>query len=230
MRAVTPQLRVRVTQSLIFVIYGVWFVGPFLAAGSWRWTQGWVALAVLVPVVLGHAMAVRRLNPALVRERQSVKPDTEPWDLAWNVVYWALMASVPVLAGLEARFDVEPGPWEELIVGAGLLALAFALSAWAMASNVFFEPTVRLQKERGQTVVDTGPYAAIRHPGYAGLVLWALATPLVLRSAWAWGGAVAVVAWLVVRTAREDRFLKKRLSGYADYAARVPYRLVPGVW
>jgi protein-S-isoprenylcysteine O-methyltransferase Ste14 len=230
MPAVTPEFRIRLTQLSIFVIYGAWLVGPFLAAGSFGWVPGWAALGALAVVAAGHQLAVRLLNPGLVRERQTVKPDTEPWDLAWNVVFWALMASGPVLAGLEARQGAEPGSWLEFAAGCGLLVLGFSLSGWAMASNPFFEPTVRLQKERGQTPVDTGPYATIRHPGYAGLALWALATPLLLRSAWAWAGALASVAWLVVRTAREDRFLKKRLAGYGDYASRVPFRLVPGVW
>ena len=99
-----------------------------------------------------------------------------------------------------------------------------------MSVNPFFEGTVRLQTERGQRVVDSGPYAKVRHPGYAGLCLWALATPLLLRapvSAWVAG---ATVAWVVLRTVLEDRLLRRGLAGYEDYVRRVRWRLVPGLW
>jgi protein-S-isoprenylcysteine O-methyltransferase Ste14 len=78
--------------------------------------------------------------------------------------------------------------------------------------------------------VDQGPYGTIRHPGYAALAGWALATPLLLRSRWALAPALFSVAWVVLRTALEDRLLRRGLRGYDAYARRVRWRLVPRVW
>ena len=99
-----------------------------------------------------------------------------------------------------------------------------------MASNAFFSAYVRIQTERGHAVVSTGPYRWVRHPGYASGLGSTLATPFVLGSVWALVPAGLVVVLLVVRTALEDRTLRKELPGYAEYSGRVRFRLVPGVW
>jgi protein-S-isoprenylcysteine O-methyltransferase Ste14 len=109
-----------------------------------------------------------------------------------------------------------------------LLAAGMALSAAAFAANPFFEGTVRIQAELAQRPIDAGPYRRIRHPGYAGLILWALASPLLLGSAWSLVPAVAAVAWVVLRTALEDATLRRELPGYGAYARRVRWRLLPG--
>lgn len=104
------------------------------------------------------------------------------------------------------------------------------ITAWAQAVNRFFEPGVRLQRERGQYVVTSGPYAAVRHPGYAGALMTFAGLALALGSWWALVPAAVAGALLILRTALEDALLRERLEGYADYARRVRFRLVPGVW
>ena len=99
-----------------------------------------------------------------------------------------------------------------------------------MATNRFYGRYVRIQTDRGHTVVTTGPYRCVRHPAYAGLILFMLATALALESLWALIPAGLVAAVLVVRTVLEDRTLRSELLGYDDYAQRTRYRLVPGVW
>ena len=101
---------------------------------------------------------------------------------------------------------------------------------WAESVNKHFEPTVRIQTERGHTVVDTGPYTIVRHPGYLAASLLVLGMPLALGSFWALIPAVISYLLLVVRTALEDRTLQDELPGYREYAERVRYRLIPGVW
>jgi protein-S-isoprenylcysteine O-methyltransferase Ste14 len=101
---------------------------------------------------------------------------------------------------------------------------------WAMASNPFFATTVRIQAERGHTVASSGPYQWIRHPGYAGSLVYTLMTPLVLCSWWTVIPAVLTIALIILRTGLEDQTLKTELPGYEEYAGRVRHRLVPGVW
>jgi len=99
-----------------------------------------------------------------------------------------------------------------------------------MAANIYFSTTVRIQDDRGHRVVSSGPYQFVRHPGYVGMILIYLGAPIMLGSWWALipGGLNGVA--FIVRTALEDRTLQNELSGYSDYAGRVPYRLLPGVW
>lgn len=211
------------------VVFAAWGVAPFVAAGSWTWWPGWAHLGAQLVLQLGRSVWVRRKNPALSRARQRIGEGTPAWDVAWNALFWPLMASVAIVAGFDARTGSTLPPWT-WPVGFALLAGAVALSARAMGENPHFEGTVRVQTEREHRVIDTGPYAVVRHPGYVGLAVWALATPLLLLSAWAFVPAGVTAAWVVVRTALEDAFLRRNLRGYDAYAARVRARLVPGVW
>lgn len=219
----------RAASAVIVVTLAAWVVVPFLVAGP-RWVQGWLYVGVLVPALVVQQTLVRRKNAALRDARREIGAGTQRWDLYWNPVFWLGMASEPVLAAVESRETPVPGASWQLLAGVVVLAAGLGLSAWAMASNPFFEGTVRLQTDRGQVVVEQGPYRFVRHPGYVGLILWAQATPLLLRSTWAWAGALFVVAWVVLRTALEDRFLRAGLAGYEAYTTRTRARLVPGLW
>ena len=99
-----------------------------------------------------------------------------------------------------------------------------------MVANAFFVATVRIQTDRNQMVISSGPYRYVRHPGYAGTILLHLAMPFMLNSLWALIPAGLIVLVLIVRTALEDKTLHDELLGYKEYAARVRYRLLPGVW
>src|SRR6185312_15128831 len=111
-----------------------------------------------------------------------------------------------------------------------LFVLSFAGQTWPQAVNRHFEPGVRIQEDRGQKVIDTGPYAIVRHPGYISGALLALSMPLMLASWWALLPALVAVAALAVRTPFEERTLRDGLPGYTEYTQRVKYRWVPGVW
>ena len=120
--------------------------------------------------------------------------------------------------------------WWFVGLGYLLLTTGTAITAWAQAVNRFFEPGVRIQTERGHHVVETGPYAIIRHPGYFGACLLFAGTALALGSWWALIPAGFAVLLILIRTEWEDRTLHTELAGYATYAQRVPFRLIPGVW
>jgi protein-S-isoprenylcysteine O-methyltransferase Ste14 len=139
------------------------------------------------------------------------------------------MISIPVTTAVAAcRLVLAPLAAPSIAVGVLPYGSAMALSAAAMAANPAFEGSARIQP--GQAVADTGPYRHVRHPGYAALALWAISGPFLLRSREALAPAAVTAAWVVARTVLEDRMLRAELHGYREYAARVRWRLVPGMW
>jgi len=139
--------------------------------------------------------------------------------------------AVWITAGLDERFHWSNGrSFVTFAAGLALAVLGAVVTAWAMRSNQFFSSVVRIQKDRRHTVVEDGPYRFIRHPGYAGMLVFGLVTPLILGSYWALVPAAATASVLILRTAMEDSTLHNELEGYVDYARRVRYRLIPAIW
>lgn len=203
----------------------------FGAAGTIRWARGWAYVALLVLSLSAHRVYVAHRNPGLLARRQRIGEGTKSWDKVWNALFWPLMLSVVTTSALDVeRFHASVMPPALWLLGALMLSGGMALSAWAMGSNPYFEGTVRIQTELDHRVIDTGPYAWIRHPGYVGLILWALATPFLLGSWYALAPAGVVTGWIVLRTALEDATLRRELAGYDAYTRRVRYRLVPRLW
>jgi len=153
-------------------------------------------------------------------------------DRIFRSLILAFMVVHLVVAGLDAgRFGWTPAlPTAVHAAGLGLYVLGVLTSVWAMSVNRFFEPTVRLQTDRDQHPVTAGPYRLVRHPGYAGMLLAVFAECAVFGSLWAALPALAFAATLAARTAMEDRMLRERLNGYAEYASAVRFRLMPCVW
>jgi protein-S-isoprenylcysteine O-methyltransferase Ste14 len=206
--------------------------GLFGSAGTLRWWNAWVFLAVGIAAITALTLTVFRRSPDLVEERRTAAPKAKAWDrilvplLAVILPYLAI-----VLAGLDRRFGWTLPIAIPVSLGAlAILLAANALTFWAMACNRFFSSHVRIQQDRGHTVVSHGPYAYVRHPGYTGAILYALASPILLGSRVAFWASVASLGLWIVRTALEDRMLQAELAGYREYAAHVRYRLVPLVW
>lgn len=211
-------------------VYAAWLVVPFLLARSAAWPAGWLHLGVVVVGSAAESLFVARWNPKLKARHKQIGAGTKGWDLAWNVAYWPLMASIAAVGGLQHGTGGRSLPAWAWPAGLIVVASGFVFSAWAMGTNPYFEATVRIQADADHQVFEGGPYRLVRHPGYLGLVLWALGTPLLLRSAWSIGAALAAAAWIVLRTALEDATLRRELPGYDDYTRRTRYRLVPGIW
>jgi protein-S-isoprenylcysteine O-methyltransferase Ste14 len=178
-------------------------------------------------------LIVRRVHPDLIRERARGMgaQDTKPWDkvlapmLAFGSFFAAIVAGLDHLYGWSAAFPV----WAN-IAALIVIVLGYTFSSWALIVNRFFSGTVRIQTERGHHVVTDGPYRFVRHPGYAGALLGFVLIPLLLDSLWALLPAGLLIAVVVVRTSLEDRTLQAELPGYAEYAQKTRYRLVPGIW
>ncbi|NIN73082.1 MAG: DUF1295 domain-containing protein [Gemmatimonadetes bacterium] len=203
----------------------------FLPAGRWDWTMGWALIAVMLVLVCINMAVLLVKNPEVIRERMRGGKGTRKWDrlVAGSMVPFAL--AVVLLGGLDQRFGWSPpfAPWIQ--VGAlGMLVLGDLIFLWAMAENKFFASMVRIQSERGHYVVTGGPYRYVRHPGYVGWYILMIGLAVALGSLWGFIPAAVLLALMLVRTALEDRTLRKELAGYQEYAERVRYRLIPGVW
>ena len=206
-------------------------LGLFLPAGTWAWLRGWLFLGVVVAAGVVITLYLRRVNPEVIAARVNRHEGTKGWDRWVLGLFLPAMASIlPVAALDDGRFHWSHVPWWACGIGYVSLIAGLAGLTWAESVNKFFEPTVRIQADRSHHVIDTGPYALVRHPGYAAAFLLIVGMPLVLGSYWALVPAVISYLLLVVRTALEDRTLQEELPGYKDYARRVRYRLVPGAW
>lgn len=200
----------------------------FIPAGTLAWPMAWVLVGFTVISMVINSLMVR---PDLIDERTHRHADAKPFDR------YLVMAIV--LTGLAAigvsGFDFRYGWTVSLPPAVQVTAFVFVVLSglivmWATTSNPFFSAVIRIQSERGHSVVSTGPYRYIRHPGYAGWCLYMICLPLMLGSLVALIPGMIATGLDIVRTYLEDRILMSELAGYKDYAARVRYRLVPGVW
>ena len=228
------------TKHLIVAVIGLLlylFLVPallFISAGTVNWPMAWVYVVLLLASTVGSRLIVFWRNPETLRERArfTSSEGIKSWDrvLVMIVGLFGPMV-VAIVAGLDRRWgwsgDV---PLGVQVVGAVLIAGGYGLAVWAMVENAFFSSVARIQEDRAQKVVTTGPYRIVRHPSYAGALLAALALPFVLDAIWALIPAALLGAALVLRTALEDRMLNEELDGYLRYAERTRYRLVPGLW
>lgn len=210
---------------------GLFAVIVLWPAGRLDWWAGWIYLALVITSQVAALIYLQRVNPDVIRHRLSIGAGTKRWDKIWAVCFTPAFLGIFLVAGFDAvRFEwsaMSPWLWP---LGLAIWVPGNTLFTWSMGVNPFFEKTVRIQKEGGHRVVDTGPYRLVRHPGYLGFFGWSLSAPLLLGSWWAFLPALLSIVAIVIRTVLEDRTLREELSGYQEYAARVRYRLIPGVW
>ncbi len=210
----------------------LWLAGIFGAAGTLDWGRGWVYVALNGAGMAAVGIILRRFNPELLEARmQWRRKDTKPFDRIFMAVYAPLAYLQNVVAGVDAvRYGWSSVPVGWAYAGVALLFLGYFLVARVMAVNQHAETTVRIQKDRGHTVVSTGPYRWVRHPMYVGMMLMHLGAPLILGSLWALALTGLIIPLVIWRTALEDRTLQRELEGYREYASKTPYRLVPNLW
>lgn len=203
----------------------------FAGSGCFRWPEAWLFILLTAATQATLYRILMKVSPGLLIERASMQQATKPWDKAIApLVAVVLPLAAWIVAALDHRFGWSHPALLARALGFVTAVAGVALMMWAMAANRFFSATVRIQPERGHTVVSHGPYAYVRHPGYIGLIAYTLATAPALGSDYALVPAVLCVAVLILRTALEDRTLHAELPGYREYALRVRARLVPLVW
>ncbi len=189
---------------------------------------------VTISLTVLSRVAVLRATPELLRERARFDEatDAKSWDRPLVLLVAIVLPLVGlVIAGLDDRWGWSPDlPLWLQIAALILVALGTLIGTWAMVVNKFFSAVVRIQKDRGHTVVTDGPYRYVRHPAYLSNVVVAFASAVALDSLWAFIPAGLTTLLCILRTALEDKTLQEELPGYKEYAARVRYRLLPGVW
>lgn len=232
MKKPVQSIPLRAVILMLFFIVFIPFL-PLLITWRWNWWEAWV-YAVLN--ILGFAfsrLAAARRNPDILAERARFlqHDDAKSFDKILAPLVGLGGALIPLVAGLDVRFgwsisfDMLGKTLSLLVITAG-----YVLASYALVENRFFSGMVRIQTDRDHRVVTSGPYSLVRHPGYAGALLSYLGTPIFLNAVWAFIPVVFISVLLIIRTSLEDQALQAELDGYREYAAKVRYRLFPGVW
>jgi len=205
-----------------------------ICGGDLGWWQAWFYSLLIVAAGIGGRIWAEQRHPGLMAERQNIENVKNA--KSWDKVLAPLMAvsvgfPMVIVAGLDHRYNWSPEfPLWLIVIGFILISFGYAFATRALAENKFFSSVVRIQTERGHVVCDSGPYRFVRHPGYAGNIPPLLGIVLALGSVWTLIPAVVALIIAVIRTALEDQTLQEELSGYRDYARRVRYRLIPGIY
>jgi len=205
----------------------------FFAAGTIAWTAGWIFLLLFFVFTVLLSLWLLRYNPGLLTERMTGtgKADQKGWDKIFFALANLLFIGWIVLMPLDAmRFHWSQVPIWLQVIGALLLLSSFYLFFLTFRENSYLSPAVRIQQDRGHTVVSTGPYHYIRHPMYAAALVFLVGISLLLGS---WYGLIVGLALIIavsIRAVQEERTLIAELPGYDNYITQVRYRLIPYIW
>jgi protein-S-isoprenylcysteine O-methyltransferase Ste14 len=204
----------------------------FISAGSPRFWQAWVFLALMLPLGVGSGIYFYKLDPKLLERRLLVREKVGEQKIIIILVR-ALMAFSLCLSGLDYRLG-----WSRKILGSvplwlTILSLAMVLGLWLLtiwiiSVNRFAASVIRV--EAAQSVISTGPYRLVRHPMYSTAIVWFLFLPLGLGSYVALAAFAFLIPLLVLRLLNEEKVLRRELPGYAEYCQRTRFRLIPFVW
>ncbi|HUE99512.1 MAG TPA: isoprenylcysteine carboxylmethyltransferase family protein [Anaerolineales bacterium] len=217
----------------MFIIVVAFPLLPMIISGDWAWWEVWAyALISMAGFFISRLLAAQHYPDILEERARSMGlQDAKSWDKILAPILALGGIFILVVAGLDRLFGwTTPLPLTTKIIAIIVIILGFLLGSWALIENRFFSGVVRIQKDRGQHVISSGPYRYIRHPGYAGALWTYLATPLLLDSAWAFIPAILLIGVIALRTALEDKTLQEELPGYREFAQKTRYRLVPGIW
>jgi protein-S-isoprenylcysteine O-methyltransferase Ste14 len=209
-----------------------WGALLLLSAGTWRWLSAWIYVIGSLGSSLLSDNLLRRNAPDTAVERAR-SPFQKTQTLSDRVVLFVMMmtnAVLMIVAGMDERFGWSDVPVAVQIAGAAFISITAYTTYRVALENRFAAAVVKIQKDRGHEVIDTGPYQFVRHPMYAGLIFRLIGTPLLLGSWWGLCPASVSIILVVVRIFLEERALSTGLDGYNGYIERVPYRLIPLVW
>lgn len=214
---------------IMLLLQGILF---FISAGRLNVANAWIYFSIAVIITVFNAIYMVRYIPGLVNQRGEHRDGTKTWDLILLFPFFTIPVFLfPVVAGLDVgRYKWTGMNHAILVLAVFLYIFADFINLWAMKVNRHFEGTVRIQEDRDHKVISSGPYRFIRHPGYLSMAIALIAPSLILGSVWSLIPAALTIIILIIRTKLEDDFLKKELNGYLEYANKVKYRLLPGIW
>ena len=202
----------------------------FIPAGTLDYWQAWLFMAVFVcaSAAIGVYLAIR--DPKLLERRMRVGPRAEKEPAQKIIMVFATLGFIVMLVfpALDRRFGWSAVPGSVSVLGDALIALGFLFTFFVLRENTYSASTVQIAE--GQTVISTGPYALVRHPMYAGALVMLIGIPLALGCWWGLFALLFILPVLIWRLLDEERFLRQNLAGYADYQAKVKYRLLPFIW
>jgi len=208
------------------------FMGALIfgLAGTLRYWQAWLYLVLFFGLSGLLTAELLRRDPALLERRMKGGPQAERRPAQQIIMVGASLAFLSLLAvpALDYRFHWSSVPVAGIVLGNVLFAIGFLFVGRVYRENTYTSATIEIHE--GQRVIDTGPYAIVRHPMYSGALLYMLGTPLALGSYWGLLGFVLMLLVIVWRLQDEEAMLARELPGYAEYRQRVRWRLLPGVW
>src|ERR1700737_4061815 len=214
----------------------IWIVAMgallFVPAGTLHWPAAWVFLSTIAILGIAAGLCLAKTDPALLAGgmRPLMQNDQPAAEKNFMLVFGFVALVWFVAIGLDRRYHASDVPLALQAPGLAMLVFSTGFIMWVMRENSFAAPVVKLQTERGHRVISTGPYAWVRHPMYSGTVLFFVGMPLLLGSWWGVALSPLFILLFAIRAGIEERALLAGLPAYADYAARVRYRLLPGVW
>lgn len=202
-----------------------------LAAGTLRYMRGWIYFSIYFIISIITLVIMFYNRTETLSERGKKHDNTKSWDkICVGVYVLSAFYVIYIITGLDVRFGWSHLPTAYLYAGLVLYAISTVMGIWPLMENKHFESMSRFQSDRKQTVITTGPYRFVRHPGYLAIIVWALAVPMILGSLYAGLVSAVIIITITIRTYLEDAMLKNELSGYLDYASKVKYRLIPFIW
>lgn len=204
-----------------------------IMAGTFRvGTQALIYLIILTGSYIVELSAIAYNNPEVLNERvKNINKGTKSWDkilLSLYVICAYLVMNIFI--GLDVKYGWPHMGFNYCYIGLALYIFSVVIGTKSLLENKYFESSSRIQTERNQTVVSTGVYSVIRHPGYTSIIIWAISIPLLIGAIYTLIPSGAIIIIIFVRTYLEDRMLRKELEGYQEYSNKVKYRIIPYVW
>ncbi len=203
----------------------------FICAGRINYTQGWIFLSVNMLSTLMNYLMIPQ-DSELVNERSNPGEVIKSWDKLLLGLSALIYVIIIVLAGLDSgRFHWNPNFNLNIsISGVVLILTGQILFLTARRQNEFFSTVVRIQRDRGHVVCDTGLYKIVRHPGYLGMIISLMGIPLITTSLWSTIPTFIAIILLLIRTSLEDKTLIRELDGYFEYTGKTRRKLMPFIW
>ncbi len=218
-------MRLVVTRVVMFFVFLGLFL--FLPAGTWKFWQAWMWLAMMITLMLVTLRYLLKNDPALLERRMRMRERVGAQQKIIGVSFIFLLASF-IVPGLDQRYGWSQMPAWVAILADTIVAIGYLMVLWVFKANTYTSRIVEV--ETGQKVISNGPYAIVRHPMYVGAFLVYAASPLALGSYWAVLPGLMILPVLIFRILDEEKLLLRDLPGYREYTQKVTYRLLPGIW